>query len=580
MSEARPASLPDLVASAAWAAVGFGLLEGALHIVLRGFPALQAAHKLGPAALWITPLGNLPLALLAVLGLAFLGRWRGVAASPPLVWAVLAALGSAAVLRAPEVLHPATVVLLALGVGTMAFRLVRARGEGCLPALRRRWAILPLLVALAFAGTLAEERLTEARRVAALPPAPPGGRDVLVILLDTVRRDRFTGARSLTPVLDSVARAGTEFRNAWAPSSWSLPSQASILTGREAHRHGANWPTLRLADSVPSVAEAFRDRGYATGAFSSNHSWVTPEYLGRGFTRFRVYEQIDLWERTTAGRVGARLLAALGRRPGQPIVPARRTIDRFLAFVDRHPERPFFGYLCFMDVNRAFYNRLHGHAAWEPQPTMASAVAAYDSALAALDTELGRLLGELERRGRLANTVVVIASDHGESFGPEEGDHDPRGHGTSLYPEQVRVPFMVAGPGIPVGEERGAATSVVDLPGMVLALAGGPDPRFPEGPALATLLTPATADSVGAVYTTLDYDRWSARSTVRGAVQYILTRSGAAEGEALFDLATDSLARESLPPTDPRWEPLRRLLVQIDPEGARRNATAGARGSR
>lgn len=561
-----PSPLKDLLTSATWAAVLFGLLEGALHIVLRGYPALQAAHKLGPAALWITPLGNLLLLLPLAVGLALVARVWAVAGTAPAAWGIFGALGAMAVFRAPEVLHPATVGLLGLGVGTMVSRAVRAQGAGFVPALRRWLPVLPVLLLLALAGTLLEQRLTEQRRVAALPAAPAGRPDVLILILDTVRRDRFTGAHSLTPTLDSLAAGGTDFANAWAPSSWSLPSHASILTGRHATVHGANWPGLRLADSIPSVAEAFRDAGYATGAFSSNHAWVTPEYLGRGFTRFRVYEQLDLWERTSAGRIGSRVLALLGWRPGQPVVPAPRTIRWYLDFVDAHPGRPTFGYICFMDVNRAFYNQLHGKKAWEPKHSMASAIAAYDAALTRLDGELAQLLAELRHRGRLANTVIVVSSDHGESFGPDDApDHLPRGHGTSLYPEQVRVPFFVTGPGVPAGQIVPAATSLVDVPGLVLGLAGLPDARFAPGPALAAVRAPAGADTVGDVFATLDYDKWSSRSAIEGTTQYIVTRAPAPGGEELFDLATDSTARASLPASDPRWGPLQDLLRRFDP---------------
>lgn len=556
----------DLLTIALWAGVGAGFIEGALHLVLRNYPALQAAHKLGPDALWITPVGNLPIVLGLALVLAVLARRWPALAAPPLAWGIFAAVGNAAVLRAPEVLHPATVILLSLGVGTMAFRLARARGADGLPALRRWLPALPVAILLAAGATALAARLGERSRVAALPPVPEGRPDVLILMLDTIRRDRFTGATSLTPFLDSLAAEGATYENAWAPSSWSLPAQASILTGRHANVHGANWPTLELNDSIPTLAEAFRDAGYATGAFSSNHSWITPEYLGRGFTRFRVYQHLDLWERTTAGRAVARVLTLLGRRAGAPVLPAAENAANYLEFVDTHPGRPVFGYLCFMDVNRAFYNRLLGHPAWRPKNSMTSAVAAYDSALVALDSELRGLLGELRRRGRLENTVIVVTSDHGESFGATETeDHDPKGHGSSLYPEQVRVPFFVVAPGrVPAGLSLPGATTLVDIPGLVLGLAGVPDARFAPGAALEALRSPATADSVGSVFATLDYDRWSARTAVRGSLQYLVTLTGPKPVAELFDLATDSLARQNLPQSDPRRGELRALLEYYD----------------
>jgi arylsulfatase A-like enzyme len=236
------------------------------------------------------------------------------------------------------------------------------------------------------------------------------------------------------------------------------------------------------------------------------------------------------------------------------------TTEEFLRFAAAHDDRPIFGYLCYMDVNRAYYDRLT-HSNWTAQPPIESGIAAYEMTLHQLDAEIERLLLALEKRGRLANTIIVVTSDHGESFG-EPLDHEPQGHGTSLYPEQVRVPLVVIAPDrVPGGVRVAHAVSLTDLAGYIATLAVGGDPRIPGH----NLLAPGESNAPSGLFISLDYSTYSSRSIVTDTLQYIWHRVNSETPEEVFDLTTDPLARHSIAATYPELAAFRALVHQADP---------------
>ena len=229
--------------------------------------------------------------------------------------------------------------------------------------------------------------------------------------------------------------------------------------------------SLDLNKNYPTLGEYFTDLGYATGAFSSNSAWITPEYLGRGFLRFDVYSLEDHLRRTTNGRKLDRISEFLGLHYAGRGRKAPDVSKQFFDFVDDYRERPFFGYICYMDVNREFHNTKLNRGIWEDKAGVDEIVTSYDNALNVLDSQIADLLSEMENRGILQNTLVIITSDHGESFGSESAaDHDPDGHGTSLYPEQTRVPLFVVFPDrVPAGQIVTQPVGLETIPAVTLS---------------------------------------------------------------------------------------------------------------
>jgi arylsulfatase A-like enzyme len=383
--------------------------------------------------------------------------------------------------------------------------------------------------------------------------------NVLVVVLDTVRGDRFGLSTSLTPAYDRFAARGIRFDDAWAPSSWSLPSHASILTGHAPHRHLADWPGLALAPGMPTLASFLGERGYVAGAFSSNSAWVTPAYLNRGFQRFRAYSIEDHLRRTTLGRVSNRVARKLGAHEAGRGRKAPEVHAQFLDFIEGHPDRPFFAYVCHMDVNQGFHHERLNHPFWESPSGTPAVVAAYDRALTTLDAQVGDLLDELERRGVLDNTVVVVTSDHGESFGPEHaGDHLPTGHGTSLYPEQTHVPLAIVAPDrLPAGLVVSSLAGIGSIPATVCGLLGlehpFPSPELPTDPG-----TPVAEGAGSGVVQILHYDDHRGSALVTG--RWLFMKDDVVGEERLFDRIADPLCAVDLGSDHPAFGGLRSRL--------------------
>jgi arylsulfatase A-like enzyme len=387
------------------------------------------------------------------------------------------------------------------------------------------------------------------------PTAPP---NVIVIVVDTLRADRlgaYGDPQGLTPFLDRLARRGTVFANAYAASSWTCPSIASLFTSRSVSHHGVVSFQSRLADDEITFAEQLAAAGYVGGGFSANLRLTMENGFAQGFAHWRVFTadpEIDAKPRGRELRYDAlgwvsRTLAA---EPTHPLL-------LYLQYMEPHsPYRP----------TSVYRRRVGLPAVAAERETVANqkvvAVGAgrkglladevellqrlYDGEVAAVDDEIAALMGQLESAGALRNAVIVITADHGEEF----GEHGEFLHGVTLYEPSIRVPLIVAGTGIAAGRTVTENVSLLDVAPTVVALAGlTPSPRF-EGRSLVPLLRPA-APSVpsgaapprsGAVATelaptggALDVRR-HARALVDGTDKLVVAKGGDQE---LYDLSAD-----------------------------------------
>ncbi|HEU4563244.1 MAG TPA: sulfatase, partial [Gemmatimonadaceae bacterium] len=318
----------------------------------------------------------------------------------------------------------------------------------------------------------------------------------LVIILDTVRATSLSlygRERATTPKLEQLAREGAAFDYAFAPAPWTLPSHASMFTGRRATELSAG-DRAPLDAAFPTIAESFRDRGWSTAGFVANVYYAGHDSgLRRGFARWEDYRttlaQI-LWSSTLAQMELAKRLAwsttwgdaadavsdfDLGLEPLRfADRKAGHTVtDQFLDWQAEQGERPFFAFLNYFDAHAAYlppgrYRRLFSRAP--------SQLDLYESCIRYLDDELDRLFTALRARGALDNTIVVVASDHGEYF----GEHGKTGHGNGLHQPVLRVPLVIRYPArVPAGTRVARAVSLSEIPATLLDLAGARDARFP-----------------------------------------------------------------------------------------------------
>lgn len=313
--------------------------------------------------------------------------------------------------------------------------------------------------------------------------APPPPRDVILIVVDTLRADHlgvYGYPRPTSPHLDEWSESGLVFETAFATSPWTLPTFASVLTGDfpAFHRagmraNGAKRPRSALAASLPTLPEKLRGLGYATAAFVGN-PWLRPEFgLDRGFAAF------DYERRRRADGAVERTLSWLRGRPPGPFFVFLHLFDPHLPYDAPAAFHGRFGAAC-RDCHPA--PRLHDLRARAPSlsPAERAHVAAlYDEEVAFVDEQLGRFFQELGELGLWQGSLVLLTADHGE----ELFDHGGFEHGHSLFQELLRVPLVVWGPGVRRGREAGVV-SLVDIAPTVLEAAGAAADRDRPGASL------------------------------------------------------------------------------------------------
>jgi len=273
-----------------------------------------------------------------------------------------------------------------------------------------------------------------------------------------------------TPSLDALASEGALFERAVSTSNWTLPAHMSALTGLSPSAHRVEDEEDRLPDEVVTLAQSFRQAGYATAGFAS-HIYLDERYgFARGFDRYAVAAN------QRAARVSERAISWLADLGSGPFFLFLHYFDPHWSFDPPEEFRERFG-----SPPRQAGRLLNLYRYQEPgvemPPELVREVSAlYDGEIAYTDREIGRVLAWLRDRGRLDHTVVAVVSDHGEEF----GDHGGFGHATHLHGEVSGIPMLVRFPaGVPAGTRRRELVSLVDLPVTLLALAGiDPAPQF------------------------------------------------------------------------------------------------------
>lgn len=313
--------------------------------------------------------------------------------------------------------------------------------------------------------------------------ARPSRPDVLWISVDSLRPDRlasYGSGRIATPFLDYLAANGVLFEQAYADAPWTTAAMASALTGRFAVHHGLRTPFRRLPEDETTLAEVLADHGWRTAAIVgvvSLHRWYG---LGQGFTDFD--DRFDSPVEAAGDRphLPLRDYDDIGRLRSQRTRKWRHdslrgdeaVADAAVAWLQTAGRRrPVFLWVHFFGPHR---RRQLGDA---PEAALRRSRDSYDAAVAGVDAQIGRILDELRRSGRLANTLIVLQGDHGEAL-LEHGELD---HGQHLYDTTLRVPLLLAWPGRLAPRRSAAMVRVVDVLPTVLQLLHIPPPPGLDG---------------------------------------------------------------------------------------------------
>jgi arylsulfatase A-like enzyme len=449
---------------AVWWALVIGLTENGIRSIRN--------HILGPMgvnnddvltilpnhAFWSVPLG----ALLVFAALAFVISLPSLAWGRPLPRRTVFLLAMAGwltlVVRAWPTLDFVAAQLLAWGLAVRWTGWITAHPESFDRLARRTLPWLVSAAALLAIYWQGRPLIVQRRQLGALPQARPDAPNVLLVVLDTVRArslDLYGYSRRTSPNLTRFAQRGVVFEHAVAPSSWTLPTHASLFTGLLPHEHLADAP-VPLAARFPTLAEALAAGGYQTAGFVANRVYCGVNTgLARGFSHYD-----DRANPVAEMLVGSAPLSLLLKLALPSVRKTAADVNHeFLRWLDRRADGPFFAFLNYFDAHEPYFvpdaafdhfgklspgqrQRLLHQGPLQQGAQAEAAVDTYDGAIAYLDHHLGELLAELRRRGLLDNTLVVITSDHGENFG-EQGVF---GHGWGLFRQQIDVPLVMVYP--------------------------------------------------------------------------------------------------------------------------------------
>ena len=297
--------------------------------------------------------------------------------------------------------------------------------------------------------------------------APRSGLNVLLITVDTTRADHIGclgGDESVTPNIDRLAEQGVVFTQAMAVAPLTLPSHTSMLTGLYPPHHGIrNNGMFSLPGDVETLATEFRKKGYRTGAFVSASILAKKYGLDRDF---EVYDD-DL---------------SRGRWAGGSMVPTR-TGD-----VTVEAANEWLGKLGGDDRFFCWVHLYDPHQPYTPPPEFARRFPSdpYSAEIAFADAMIGRLLGELQKTGRLDRTLIAVVADHGEAL----GEHREQTHGVLLHQATLHVPFVLAGPNVTPGLRVERPVSGADVAPTLARLAkvAPPNRKRLDGVDLVALL--------------------------------------------------------------------------------------------
>ena len=496
-------------------ALWFGLVAGLLEmvlLVLRVKLLENGVFLRSPHFPWMIPAADLGLFLaLGLLMVPIARTWPRVGGGLALGGFIfLACLCQLLLIRGLWTI--ASVVLAAGFARFLAMDLLRRR-ESFLRGVKSTLPVLALIlvaiVAVCFArespafrgGTTSQASVEESR------DRP----NVLLVVLDTVRADRLTPYgyhRDTTPQLAKLAKRGVRFDRVHSSAPWTLPSHATMFTGRWPHE--MKIETVGSLDTTyPTLAEFLGSHGYATAGVVANQFFCGHETgLNRGFATYRDYPLTpgEVLRSTSVGwllskkftrvqdEFASRFLGKKGTVFSQhhDRKPAGEVNREFLEWLGGVKDQPFFAFLNFFDTHSPYFPppdwtkhfgavpksqaeadlvrdwwmyRTNPHRAEE----IGLMVDLYDDCLAAQDEQIGLLFDHLEKTGVLDKTLVIITSDHGEEF----GEHGQFIHGYSLYESATRVPLFIFAPrDVPKDHVVKESVSLRDIPATVIDLLG------------------------------------------------------------------------------------------------------------
>jgi arylsulfatase A-like enzyme len=325
--------------------------------------------------------------------------------------------------------------------------------------------------------------------------------NVILISIDTLRADHLTSygyKPNISPNLNKIAQKGTQFNQAISQAPWTLPSHMSMLTSYYPMALGyrPHHEEIMIPGKVKTLAQKLQNNGYITAGFVGG-GYVSSQY---GFSRgFSFYEEKYLED-------------------------VESVLDQVNRWLNRHQNDKFF----------LFFHTYETHQ-YEHSENDDETIASYDSKIKLVDQKITKLFDFLKKTKLDAKTLVIFTSNHGEGF----GEHVWRGHTTSLYEEQIRVPLIFNLPGtIPENLKIDRQVSLVDILPTVLDLLDLPPEPNLEGKSLRPFFNNKPEDRIAFSSSTRGQEKASVVSLRTNTHKYI-------EFDFADEKAKDSILKEN-----------------------------------
>jgi len=395
---------------------------------------------------------------------------------------------------------------------------------------------------------------------------------VLLIIVDTLRADRvgvYGSPRPTSPHLDTLAARGVRYDRAYATSPWTMPTVASVLTGLLPGSHGVTHVRRKIPDAADTLAQLLKAQGFETTGIVGNILLTEEHGFQQGFDHYDSH-------------------AANGHR----FISTPLVTTSTIAALERHAQSsaPFFLMAHFFDPH---YDYLPSDGVdWAPERAgrldasveivsirddrasltreeISFLTDLYDEEVWATDQGIGRVLSALDRLGLREDTLVIALADHGEEF----MEHGWLGHTRSMYEEVVRVPLIMAGPGVPEGAVVTSPVGLTSITPTILERVQGTvqQGRFQAGP-----LPVSNPEKPEPVFIEVDFVPINEISEVKRAhlTSIVGARSKAIRDEKtgsveIYDLSTDPLEQHDLAPTQPEQAAFFRKVLDAAARDAR-----------
>lgn len=306
--------------------------------------------------------------------------------------------------------------------------------------------------------------------------------NIVLIVIDAGRPDHFSSYgyhRETTPFLTELANRGHLYLSCFASSSWTVPSHASLFTGKHVYEHRLFGRTLSLPDSFPTLAEVLSDSGYETVIASGNSLLGKETGLSRGFDQKFFFRELSPDNPLSRFSILNRALGKfrLEHYKDKGAAWITRRLERW-ARNRRRTQRPFFLFINYLDAHLPYVpQRQFRELFLEPEKEKRAAEieqnpiqyylgnsqltsedfeilqALYDAELRYVDTHIEQLYRNLTHYNLNGNTLWIITSDHGENI----GEHGMIDHQFSILDTLIRVPLIIHSPNLPLTVERKTA---------------------------------------------------------------------------------------------------------------------------